>query len=130
LVGGLRAGMGYAGAATIAELKDEQVASAKGNELPGTSWGMQVQDITPEVAQQLNMPNAKGVVIRSVKPDSVAAEAGLQPGDLVLEIDHKKVGTADDFAAMAKMSQKDKKSALLLVQRGTSTLYTVINPEG
>jgi hypothetical protein len=48
----------------------------------------------------------------------------------VLEIDHKKVGTADDFATMAKAAQKDKKSALLLVQRGGSTLYTVINPEG
>ncbi len=116
--------------ATIAELKDEQIASAKGNEAAGTSWGMQVQDITPEIARQLNMQNAKGVVIRSVRPDSAAAEAGLQAGDLLLEIDHKKVGTADDFAAMAKTAQKDKKSALLLVQRGSSTLYTVINPEG
>jgi len=115
--------------ATIAELKDAQVASAKGPEEPGTSWGMQVQDITPEIAQQLKMQNAKGVVIRSVRPDSVAAEAGLQAGDLVLEIDHKKVANADDFASMARAAQKDKQSALLLVQRGSSTLYTVINPE-
>jgi len=116
--------------ATIAELKDEQVASAKGSEEPGTSWGMQVQDITPEIAQQLGIQNAKGVVIRNVRPDSAAAEAGLQAGDLVLEIDHQKVGSADDFASMARAAQKDKKSALLLVQRGNSTLYTVINPEG
>jgi serine protease Do len=116
--------------ATIQELKDVQVASAKDDEDMGTSWGMQVQDMTPEIASELHTPNAKGVVIRNVRPDSSAAEAGLQPGDLVLEIDHKKVGTADDFAAMAKAAQKDKKSALLLVQRGTSTLYTVINPEG
>jgi serine protease Do len=116
--------------ATIEELKDTQVASAKDSEAPGTSWGMQVQDITPEIAAQLHTPNAKGVVIRNVRPDSSAAEAGLQAGDMVLEIDHKKVGSADDFASMAKAAQKDKKSALLLVQRGTSTLYTVINPEG
>ena len=116
--------------ATIEELKDEQVASAKDSEAPGTSWGMQVQDITPEIAAQLHTPNARGVVIRNVRPDSSAAEAGLQAGDMVLEIDHKKVGSADDFASMAKAAQKDKKSALLLVQRGNSTLYTVINPEG
>ena len=116
--------------ATIEELKDEQIASAKDSEAPGTSWGMQVQDITPEIAAQLHSPNAKGVVIRNVRPDSSAAEAGLQAGDMVLEIDHKKVGSADDFASMAKAAQKDKKSALLLVQRGNSTLYTVINPEG
>ena len=41
--------------AKIAELKDEQVASAKGSESPGTSWGMQVQDMTPEIAQQLSI---------------------------------------------------------------------------
>ncbi len=115
--------------ATIEELKDEQIASAKDSEAPGTSWGMQVQDITPEIAAQLHSPNAKGVVIRNVRPDSSAAEAGLQAGDMVLEIDHKKVGSADDFASLAKAAQKDKKSALLLVQRGSSTLYTVINPE-
>ncbi len=86
--------------------------------------------MTPEIASELHTPNAKGVVIRNVRPDSAAAEAGLQAGDLVLEIDHKKVGSADDFAEMAKAAQKDKKSALLLVQRGSSTLYTVINPEG
>ena len=69
-------------------------------------------------------------MIRNVRPDTPAAEAGLQPGDVVLEIDHKKVSTVDDFVSMAKQAKKDKKSALLLVQRGNSTLYTVINPEG
>ena len=59
--------------ATIAELKDEQVASAKGDESPGTSWGMQVRDITPEIAQQLHTSNAKGVVIRNVRPDSAGS---------------------------------------------------------
>jgi len=116
--------------ATIAELKDQQVASAKGPEEPGSNWGMQVQDITPEIAQQLGTQNTKGVVIRSVRPDSPAADAGLQPGDIVAEIDHKKVGSADEFAALAKDVQKHKGSALLLVQRGNATLYTVINPDG
>ena len=62
--------------------------------------------------------------------NSLASTVAKEAGDLLLEIDHKKVGTADDFATMAKAAQKDKKSALLLVQRGNSTLYTVINPEG
>ena len=116
--------------ATIAELKDQQIANAKGPEEPGSNWGMQVQDITPEIAQQLGTQNTKGVVIRSVRPDSPAADAGLQPGDIVAEIDHKKVGSADEFAALAKDVQKHKGSALLLVQRGNATLYTVINPDG
>ena len=116
--------------ATVAELKEQQVASAEGSGTPGSNWGLTVQDLTPEIARQIGVSNAKGVVIRAVKPDSPAQEAGLQPGDLILEVDHQKVGTADDFATLAKSAQKGNKSALLLVQRGESTLYTVINPEG
>ena len=116
--------------ARIAELKDQQIASAADTESPGSSWGVQVQDLTPEIAQQLGIQRSKGVVIRQVRPDSVASDAGLQAGDVILEVDHKKVDSADDFAAFARDAQKQKKSALLLVQRGNATLYTVINPEG
>jgi serine protease Do len=115
--------------ATIAELKEEQLASARGNEEPGSNWGLAVQELTPEIAQQLGVQTTKGVVIRQVKPDSAAADAGLQAGDIVLEVDHKKIGTVDDFISTAKQAQNDKKPALLLVQRGNSTLYTVINPQ-
>jgi serine protease Do len=116
--------------ASIQELKDKQLASTEGTGTPGSSWGLTVQDLTPEIAQQLGMQNSKGVVIRNVRPDSPGAEAGLQPGDVILEVDNSKVASSDDFAAAAKGAQKDKKSARLLVQRGNSTIYTVINAEG
>jgi hypothetical protein len=48
----------------------------------------------------------------------------------VLEIDHKKITTADEFATFAHQAQKTNKSALVLVQRGDMTTYVVINPEG
>jgi serine protease Do len=118
--------------AKIAELKDKQIASAKDSNDTTSSWGIQVKDLTPDIAQQLNLsnPTQKGVVIAGVRPDSPAADAGLQPGDLVLEIDHKKVATADEFATYARQAQKGNKSALVLVQRGDMTTYVVINPEG
>ncbi|HTT77044.1 MAG TPA: DegQ family serine endoprotease [Candidatus Binataceae bacterium] len=118
--------------AKIAELKDTQVASAKDSEDSSSSWGLQVKDLTPDIAQQLSLsnPNQKGVVITGVRPDSAASDAGLQPGDLILELDHKKVATADEFAMLAHQLQKDNKSALLLVERSGMTTYTVINPEG
>jgi serine protease Do len=113
---------------TIGERKEPQVASAK-TEGPGGNWGMQVGDITPEVAQQFHLEGAKGVVIQKVTPDSPSAEAGLQPGDVVLEVNREKVATVSDFVAKAKKAQTKKESALLLVQRGGATLYTVIKPE-
>ena len=112
---------------TIGERKEPQVATAKAEE-PGGNWGMQVGDITPEIAQQFHLETNKGVVIRKVSPDSPAAEAALQPGDVVLEVDHDKVGSVADFVAKAKDAQAKKKSALLLVQRQGATLYTVIKP--
>jgi serine protease Do len=113
----------------IGERKEPQVATAKSEE-PGSNWGMQVEDITPEIAQQFHLETTKGVVIRRVSPDSPAAEAALQPGDVVLEVDHQKVGSAADLHAKAKDAQTNKKSALLLVQRQGATLYTVIKPAG
>src|SRR5260370_12710131 len=64
---------------TIGERKEPQVASAKA-ETPGGNWGMQVGDITPEIAQQFHLEGTKRVVIQKVAPDSPSAEAGLQPG--------------------------------------------------
>jgi len=111
----------------IGERKEPQVASAKSEE-PGGNWGMQVGDITPEIAQQFHLEGTKGVVIQKIAPDSPSAEAGLQPGDVVLEVNHDKVGAVSDFVARAKDAQTKKKPALLLVQRGGATLYTVIKP--
>jgi serine protease Do len=116
--------------ATIAQLKEQQVASAENPGEAGASWGLQVRDLTPEVAQQLGLHSSKGVVVTGVKQDSPAAEANLQQGDQILEINHKKIGSADEFATIARQAQKDKSQALLLVQRGNATLYTVINPQG
>ncbi len=114
---------------TIGERKEPQVASAKA-ETPGGNWGMQVGDITPEIAQQFHLEGTKGVVIQKVAPDSPSADAGLQPGDVVMEVNHDKVATVSDFVAKAKDAQTNKKPALLLVQRGGATLYTVIKPAG
>ena len=62
------------------------------------------------------------MVIQKVAPDSPSAEAGLQPGDVVLEVNREKVAGVADFAAKAKEAQTKKESALLLVQRGGATL--------
>src|SRR5579862_2170805 len=112
---------------TIGERKEPQVASAK-SETPGGNWGMQVGDITPQIAQQFHLEGVKGVVVQKVAPDSPSAEAGLQAGDVVLEVNHDKVAAVSDFVAKAKDAQTKKKPALLLVQRGGATLYTVIKP--
>jgi serine protease Do len=126
----IRNGKHLALSATIKELKEQQVASAENPGEAGASWGLQVRDLTPELAQQLGLHSSKGVVVTGVKQDSAAADANLQQGDQILEINHKKIANADEFASLARQAQKSKSQALLLVQRGNATLYTVINPQG
>ena len=109
----------------VGELKEAAVQTAKAEE-PGTNWGMQVGDITPDIAREFHLQADKGVVVRHVTPDSPAADAGVQPGDLILEVDRQKVASVNDFLAKAKQDKTSGKSALLLVQRGGTSYYMVI----
>ncbi len=112
---------------TVGELKESVVASARG-EQPGADWGLQVGEITPEIVRQFNLQSDKGVIVKGVRPDTPAADAGLQQGDVVLEVNHDKISSIDDFLEKAKQAKKEKKSALLLVQRGNISLFTVVKP--
>ncbi len=116
-------------AVTVGELKEAEIASARGEE-PGSDWGVQVADNNADLARQMNLPTDKGVVIKGVRPDTPAADARLEPGDIVLEVNHEKVATVDDFVEKAKDTKKNHRPALLLVQRGSASMYTVIKPEG
>jgi serine protease Do len=56
--------------------------------------GIIVQDLTPDLAAAFNQPNIKGALISQVTPNSPAAKSGLQPGDIVEELNGEKIETA------------------------------------
>ena len=69
---------------------------AKGKVTRG--WlGVSIQPLTPELAKSFGARDAKGVLISDVIPDSPAAKAGLKPGDIVTELDGKKVEAPGDL---------------------------------
>jgi len=52
-----------------------------------SDWGMVVQELTPQLTQQLGLyPGTAGVMISGIPEGSPAAEAGLHPGDLITEL--------------------------------------------
>jgi len=86
--------------------------------------GLSVDELTSDVARQLGLPpNTKGVVVTDVQPGSTPAEAGLRRGDLIQEVNHKPVTTVAEF--QGALSQGDQ-SLLLLINRGGSTLYLIV----
>jgi serine protease Do len=104
----------------IGELDEpELVAEATIDEGP-TAYGMRVQDLTPEIAEQLEMEEPEGVVITSIEPGSPAAQAGLRPRDVILEVGREPV---DDVADLRAKLGKADKGVLLFVRRGDATLF-------
>jgi serine protease Do len=87
-------------------------------------WGLTLQNLTPLMAQRLDLKTQtqQRVVVVSVEPGSPADEAGIQRGDLILEINRAPVKTVDEaMDAIAKADDKD--ALLLLVQRDQGSLF-------
>ncbi len=93
-----------------------------------TSWGMAVQELTPQLARQLGLePGTTGVVISDIKQGSPAAEAGLRPGDLITEVNRKGIKNFNDYQQALKQV-KNGENLLLLVKRGSGAFYAVLTP--
>jgi len=89
--------------------------------------GITVQNLTPEMARRFRLSNQTGVVVTGVEPGSPAAEAGIQTGDIIREVNRKPVADASDLAKQIKQA-KDQSSVLLLVQRGQNSLFAAVTP--
>ncbi|HYC54464.1 MAG TPA: DegQ family serine endoprotease [Candidatus Binatia bacterium] len=109
----------------VAQLQDEAAAAKP---VQSGALGLSVQDLAPEMAEELGLSkDARGVVVTAVKKGSPAEEAGLQPGDLIQMVGNRSVENAEQFASL--LSEADKtQSVLVLVRRGDQTLFRVIKP--
>jgi serine protease Do len=91
--------------------------------------GLAVANLTADTRQQINAPEQlKGVVVETVRPDSPADEAGLQPGDVILEVNRKAATTASEFAD-AVHSDANGKALLLLVWSKGNASYRTLQPQ-
>jgi serine protease Do len=90
--------------------------------------GLIVQEITPEVKRKLDVEYSSGVVITDVRGNSLASEAGLLRGDVILEINKKQIATLDNYRK-AVDSVKEGKNILFLVKRGSNTIYVALKAE-
>lgn len=114
---------------TLGELPEKVTAqnNDEGSEGGGLQ-GVEVQNLTPDIAQQINVPpGTHGVVVTGVDPSSPAASA-LTGGDVIQEINHKPINDVNDYRqAMAAVGKQQ--SVLLLVNHGGVTRYSVVEPQ-
>jgi S1-C subfamily serine protease len=89
--------------------------------------GVAVQNLDAQSARQLRLsPMTRGVVVTDVTQGTPAGMSGLQPGDLIQEVDHARIYTTNDFDRALRRSPGH--TVLLLVNRQGSTIYLAIQP--
>ncbi len=106
----------------------EELASANSENSDGTDTlqGVGVSDVDDQARQQLSIPETvKGAVVTEVAPNSASAEAGLKPGDVITEINHHRVASANDAVRLTEHA-KDK-TTLLHVWSKDGSHYLVVD---
>ncbi len=106
---------------TIAVLKDDMAKAKKEVDL----LGLQVQDITPELAETLQLEEKSGVLVSEVTPGGPSGEAGIRRGDVITEMNRKPVNNLASYQALAKNVESGK-TVLFLIKRGGSTIYVAV----
>jgi len=88
--------------------------------------GVDVETLTPDMARQMQISaQTKGVVVDNVNPDSKAADAGLERGDVILQVNRRPVANTSEFQ-QALSSTSNGQPVLLLVSREGTTLYVAV----
>ncbi|MGX2040775.1 DegQ family serine endoprotease [Methylocaldum sp. MU1018] len=80
--------------------------------------GVAVQDLTPELAQAFGLAQTQGAVITGVQPDSPAAKAKLEPGDIVLAINDRRVKNSMDVRNAVGLQQIGDKVTIEVLHKG------------
>jgi serine protease Do len=120
----LRKGQRKSFAVTLGELDaGVEEASATPSEAEKPRYGLSVQELTPELGQQLGMEGAKGVIVTQVEPGSPADDAGIRRRDVILEVNQRPVASVKDFRAALGSGDK---GALLLVRRGEAEIFVAV----
>ena len=116
---GTSMGIGFAIPVSIARQVMDQIIAT------GTvtrAWiGVEVQDITPELADSFKLPNTHGVLIAGIVRGGPADRAGVKPGDILIEVDGKPIADSSAMLNLVAAAQPGKPAALKLI-RNSSTL--------
>jgi serine protease Do len=91
--------------------------------------GVHVENLTPEIAQQLGLPaGTAGVVVTDVDPSSPAAAANVQHGDVIEEVNRKPVHNIEEYRQA--LAGRANQPILLLINRSGNTIFVVVEPQG
>jgi len=101
----------------------------RGPAKPTREWfGLQVSNVTPEIAKQLGLTKTEGVVITGVEPNSAGQAAGLKAGDIILEVNRQKILNENEYLSAMEKAKPDQ-GVLFLIDRQDSTFFVTLTEE-
>jgi serine protease Do len=107
----------------------EEASNGGNGQANNGKLGLAVANLSPDVRQQFNVPEqVNGAAIQSVRPGSPADDAGLAPGDVILEVDRHPVQDANNFVNQVHSAPAGK-DILLLVWANGGASYRVVHPD-
>ena len=99
----------------VLEKKSEAVVAAgRGTREIEESLGMSLKNLTEEQASQLGYEDLSGIFVMEIKPGSLAAEAGIETGDLIMEVNRETVRNVKEFNEAIEKAQREGKGNVLL----------------
>ena len=93
-------------------------------------YGLSVEPLTPELARELNIRSRGGVVVADLDPEGAAAEAGLQEGDVIEQVNQQRVSNAQELSSALDAAGKDRPALLLVNRRGSKGFFTLTGRNG
>lgn len=109
----------------VGEMPPEVSGEETTEETASEEVGISVSDITKDLAQQFGIQEKEGVVVTNVVPGSIAEMAGIQVGDVIVEVNRKAIKNSKEFhKELLKIGRG--KSILFLIKRGNSTIYVAL----
>ena len=92
----------------------------------GGNYGLNIQEITPELARYLALDSNKGVMVSAVRPGSRAARDGLQAGDILVVIDGRPISDVDTVKVLLEKSNDQSQAEII---RGKQILKITLHFE-
>jgi S1-C subfamily serine protease len=103
----------------LGNAESQEATRARPEETPASTWlGIVVENLP----QQMRSRGLKGVIVTEVEQGSIAGEAGIQSGDVVVAVNQKPISGTADYEKSIREAEK-KGLVVLLVRRGGASMY-------
>jgi len=110
----------------IRELSDQ--TAAVNTQQKKREWGLTLHNMSPDERSQMNLRGNEGVLVQAVIPGSPADDAGIQSGDVILQVNQVPVGSTSDVNKETAQGNGDKPLLLLVRRADGSTLFAALSP--